>query len=401
MGVDAQPRTASALLQSAHDLVSLPPAPPESLEARLLAVRGLARELDRRGADGISLIRFGLSDLFAAQVIGSVALAVLLEARGEDMPDVLDPIDVDGWRQALGIQPLEVGQEPDFHSVLQGASPLVEGWIASAPFDDLVQLAPPDRDQLATWSSIDQATRHAAEHYLWLVQRNLEPDLGRWATQSLSLEYRYMVQGESSIVAPAGLGDIATVDPDALAHALASRFLRERDFSEHRDWLSLVEAVQEQAKTLLAQGRGLEAAALFEFLAARDPSDAGVRNNLGFCLLTSSPEAALNHFRDALRMGYRPRALLHYNRTCCARTELQLREVLFEANRHWLSDLEPNPVRAFIWRVEDGRYLPTDSLDVRVDLAVAAQRLSLELGEPARAEEWRRREFAVSGARLE
>lgn len=394
----AEPRVARDLLQAAQTLLERPPRPTETWADRVASVRTIASELDVHGVDGLSLIRFGMQELFVAPVLGSVAFSVVLESRGEDPHEATQPIDVAGWRASLGLNQGSRRSSEDLGEMLRHAGSMIEGWAAFAPVDTLVRLAPVPREQLAAWATaIDAATRAAADVYRWLVERSLGGELDRWSTPSLKLEYRYSVKGEAP-TAPESFLATARMNPDALAHALAARILREETEHELSEWVALLAAVQKQAKMLLRQGRCAEAAALFDFLIGRHPSDPALRNNLAFCLLTSKPAEAMEHLRDAQRMGFEPRSLLLYNRACCATTEAIRREVLFDANRYWVDDLEPAPVCAFIWKLIDGAFVPTDTFDVRIDLATAAIYLALELGELVRVPVWEARLAALQPA---
>lgn len=380
-------RSAQDLLLAARALLERPPEQGESLDDRAAGVRAIARQLDTHGVDGLSLIRFGMGQLFAGPVLGSVAASVFLSMHGEQLDEDAQPINVAGWRSALGVE--EGLAKPDDLSALLGhAASMIGAWIVSAPFDSLVRLEPVPKEALAAWATaVDESTRAAAEVYVWLVDRSIEADVEKWSTSSLKLEYRYSVLGEA-LEAPEAFLAISSTEPNGLAHALAARVIREETDHHQAEWAALLSAVQKQAKGLLRQGRCAEAAALFDFLVGRNPGDPALRNNLAFCLVTSNPADATEHLRDAQRMGFEPKSLLLYNRACCATTEALKREVLFDANRHWVADLEPVPVGAFIWRRIGGEYFPGDVFDVRIDLARAAAGLAFELGELDRAQVW-------------
>lgn len=379
------------LLASAQAVLERPPAPGETWEDRTAIVSAVARGLDDLGLDGTSLIRFGMAHLFAAPVLGSVVASMVLEAQGEQFDDDVALLDVAGWRRALGAPGPRGHAIDDLETVLAHASHRVEGWIASAPFEALVRLAPFEPEQLSEWAAaVDPSTRAAADVYRWLVDRTLQPELAQWSAASLKHEYRYATQ-DVAPHAPTVLLEARTPDPDALAHALATRALREDDSRRDTGWGEFMEAVQKQARMLVSQGRCIEAAALFEFLIGRYPSDPALRNNLAFCLVTSKPAEAYECLLEAQHMGYQPKSLLLYNRACCASLETQKRDVLFEANRHWVDGLEPVPVAAYVWRKSDEGMAPAQAADVRRDLAEVAIALALELGELDRVPVWRAR----------
>ena len=382
----------SELLASTEATLQRPPAPGEAWTDRVALVDHAALQLDEHGADGASLIRFGLAHLFAGPVLGAVVASVLLEARGESLPDDFATIDLPAWRRALlGNGPREPGVD-DLEAVLRHASHLMDGWVAFAPMESLVQLTPFEPEQLAEWAAaVDSSLREAVDVYRWLVDRTLQRDLAEWSVASLKHEYRYATH-EVAPPAPAVLLEAPSPDRDALAHALAGYVLREDERLKEVGWSEFMAAVQEQAKMLLGQGRCAEAAALFEFLIGRYPSDSGLRNNLAFCLITSRPAEAYECLLEAQQLGYQPRSLLLYNRACCATLEVQKRDVLFEANHHWADGLEPVPVGAYIWRqASDGSMVPVQCSDVRRALAEAGLALALELGQLERVPVWEER----------
>lgn len=384
-------------LASVEAMLERPPLAGETWEMRAALVGEAAHQLDDLGVDGSSLIRFGLAHLFAAPVLGSVLASVVIEAHGKQLEDDFAFIDLAGWRRALLGPASPAYSLSDVESVLPHANHLVEGWIAYAPFDALVRLAPVEPEQLAEWAAtVDSSTRRAADMYRWLVDRTLERDLDRWSTASLKHEYRYVTQGVTPH-GPAVLLEAPSPNRDGLAHALAKYVLLEDESRRDTGWSEFMAAVQKQARMLLCEGRCIEAAALFEFLLARYPGDAGLRNNLAFCLITSRPAEAYERLLEAQHMGYEPKSLLLYNRACCATLEAQKRDVLFDANRHWVDGLEKAPVSAFVWRETAEGPVPTNTPDVRRDLAAAAAALALQLGEHERLATWEAREAALRG----
>lgn len=379
------------LLASIEETLERPPAPGETWDERVALVNEVTRRLDELGVDGASLVRFGLAHLFAGPVLGSVVASVLLEARGEQLDDDFAFIDLAGWRQALVGMSRYGRPIDDLEAVLSHAGQLVEGWIAFAPIEAVVRLRAFDSEQLAEWTAaLDTSVRGAADVYRWLVDRTLQRDLAEWSTASLKQEYRYAAQ-DVAPHAPAVLLEAPSPDADALAHALAASVLEEDERHREIGWAEFMSAVQEQAKMLVSQGRCAEAAALFEFLIGRYPGDAGLRNNLAFCLITSKPKEAYESLLEAQHLGYEPTSLLLYNRACCATSEVQKRDVLFEANRHWVDGLEPVPVIGYVWRRRGEGMAPAQSPDIRRDLAESAAALALELGELDRVPVWEAR----------
>ncbi|MBN9375635.1 MAG: hypothetical protein J0I40_09640 [Cellulomonas sp.] len=391
--MDLATATIADLLRMVKSVLEVPPDDGVAAwDARTAFVRTIGLALDRRGLDGDSLIRHGLADLFQAPILGSVAVSLLSEAQvpGLDRLEVDPDLNVQGWRDAMKLQ----GPRVNFSEAMSHALYLTQGWVTFAPLETLVRMQPVASEELDQWArSVDESSRAAAATYRWAVLRLVEPNLENWDSTSLRKEYRHTVMAVDAEL-PASLIAEASLDKDELAHAVARKSLTEDEVRVQAGWNDVREAVVKQAKMLLRQGRCAEAAALFEFLLGQAPADSWLRNNFAFCLITTRPGDAYVFLRDAQRLSYKPISLLLYNRACCAGTETQKREVLFDANRHWLEDLESVPVPAFIWRRPANApydFQTAETLDVRADLGIIAASLATELGEMDRADIWQKR----------
>ncbi|GAA3819271.1 hypothetical protein [Cellulomonas soli] len=390
--MDLKSASVAELLRLSASTLEVPPRCPTDWDARAELVSTISYALEDRGLDGESIIRFGLAHLFGAPILGTVAVALLVESHAPLLDGVEEVLDVAQWRRSMGLE----GRTHELSEALGHASYLLNGWIAFAPLGELLRMEPPDRDRLDTWASaVDESTRASTDTYRWAVRRLLEPGLDEWDTTSLKMEYRYSVMAQGPNL-PSQLLESVAIDSDRLAHALARKALTDDDERQEASWTSVRSGVLKQAKMLLGQGRCSEAAALFEFLISRAPADAWLRNNFAFCLITTRPSDAYALLREAQRLGFEPTALLLYNRACCATSETQKREVIFEANRHWLESLESVPVPAYVWRRSGSAFEGAETSDVRQELAAVASELALELGELHRAEIWRARLASVN-----
>ncbi|KGM00730.1 hypothetical protein Q760_06345 [Cellulomonas cellasea DSM 20118] len=365
------------------------------------------------GVDGQALIRYGLAEQFAGPVLGTVAVALMLEARGNASPARL-ALEVDGWRAALGVTErsrpavaergsgFDSRQYPHVAASLRAAPTMLHSWIATAPFEELVSLVPPRPEEMA--AVVGQAEQASAlfATYQWLVQRNTEKDLSGWSTEALHKEYQYVAHGEAAAM-PAALLDARLHEVDTIAREVADRAVRHTARpGDDEDWYRLLTGVHRQARRYLGDGRHAEAAALFEFLLTRRPTDARALNNLGFCLLPVDPARADRYFLQADEQSFSVRSLLLYNRMCCGDGSADMAHLLFATERHWASGLEGGPQPAVIWRRDaSGSWEVCDTLDVRVDLAKVAAEYCTKLSRHDRVRVWLGRAEALIGPTTE
>lgn len=393
--------TAGELIAAAQELLEQAPPTGETLVRRLTEVRQIARRLDELGGDGSSLIRFGMSDLFALPILGLVALSMVAEQLESAHGFETGPIDVDSWRHALGVEKVTTANPPHLVAQIASIAPLVTGWAFSAPFDYVIQLRPATKTEMTQWAlEIDDEVRNVRDFYRWLVDRTCCGKLTEWETSSLELEYRAH-NFTGSLPVPSFLVDhTCGFVRSELDGILLRKLLVHKDQQSEREWVALTDAARTRAISLLHEGRRDEAAALFEFLLAQRPGDADLQNNLAFCHIPDAPADAYQMFREAKRLGYKNRSLHVYNKCLCAQTDSDMREVLVEASHHWVSDLEAAPQPATVWVQSEDNLTLKHEPDVRELLPTAVSAIATRLGELDKANDWRNRKVDVSNMQL-
>lgn len=199
------PHDASGVATIGRCVATLRQAPrtQEDVAARIAEVRQLVRRLDGWGLDGESVVRFGMGEFFVGPIVGAVAMALVLEARNEQEPNE-SPLDGDGWREALNlVDRTPFGAAPsEMFGRMEHSAAYLRSWVECAPFDDLLSLAPPTRDEMSSYLARGVGSeRGNFWNYRWLVERSVEPDFEHWAWQSLQLEFRWLA-GKLPLVAP-------------------------------------------------------------------------------------------------------------------------------------------------------------------------------------------------------
>lgn len=363
----------------------------EPLDGPAKVALRIIRLLEAQGIDGEALLRFGMGYSVAGPALGAVIVATVVDREstlGESH------IDIPGWREALG-QPDVVDDASAVSRWLRRSTERLQAWVLAAPLDELLQLTPPTRERLSALPAPSDSDERVGELYEWLYKRTVGHPLDKWSPSELHLEYRWQ-DGQLEAPGPESLMSAATVDDSRLCRLIAHHAVYSSQDAEESQWLALLYRMQDQAKSFLHQRRYVEAAALFEYLLTQRPGDAHAANNLGFCLIPVDAERSASCFVEARRAGFRPLTLLLYNQICSATNEDQLGDLLHTADRHWVSTLEPEPVRALIW-IEDGAgsWVEQDSDDVRQNLAELAVTVSERLGRFDRAAVWRERSDSV------
>lgn len=392
------------LLVSAAGALSDVARTAQEWDARVREIQELSRLLDGFGIDGASLIRFGFSDLFVGPVLGTVAVALFLEARDDPRSPEFEPaVDVTGWRAALGIgdrMPAAALDERVGEATLPALSvapTLLRAWVTTSPFEQLIRMTPPTPDAMASTIDAGQASAKLFSTYTWLVERTIEPNLEVWSRDSLHVEYQLATQSAVPAMPQAFL-DVGSPNLDELAHKIARRASLGGNERAEDQWVELLSSVHRQARHYLDQSRHVEAAALFEFLLGQRPTDAIALNSLGFCLLPIDPARADRYFVQAQEHGYAPRSLLLYNRMCCAVDTASMGELLFAAERYWVSEFELSPSPSVVWRRKsDGTWAASDTLDSRIDLLHMAIEFCGALGRHERLPTWNTPEDSLAG----
>ena len=323
-------------------------------DARLEAFLAATNELTRRGLDAESLVRYGMPNEIAA-VLGGM---LLLRDLGIDQPELARRrgVDLEAWRAALPPLELNIGDDGvsahRLGEIAMGYArtyvPAIFSWIASAPLTSLVMLSPPEASQLAHPHPGCNGDTKVRERYAWLVDRFSTSSIRDWLTTSLQYEFRWQ-DGTEPPPCPLECMIEREVDKNELNAELARRSAH--SIGGDLDPQSILASeVDSHARNLVRQGRPHEAAALFEFAVLKRPYDAGIRNNLGFCLMPENPRAALKELETAAHMGYDHPAVNVYNRACCYLALEQPRDAMAISEEYWAANTLPDADGAILWQ---------------------------------------------------
>ena len=229
----------------------------------------------------------------------------------------IDGVEVDSWYAVLDLEPRPMRGEDEtiarIEEVLSAVLPRVQQWAANASIDDPVNLTPPTREALASWSTGEPLDRNLLEQYRWAVDHFAKTFFRDWKTTSLHYELRWL-DGDILPPCPNELMLDRRVSREEITQEIARRTVYENRRPDPAE--SLVYEMSRHALKLLRQGYCREAAAVFEFGVQQRLKDPDVRNNLGFCLIPIEPRRALEHLKAAANMGYQSSEINAYNQIC-------------------------------------------------------------------------------------
>ena len=395
-------RSTVSLVTAVRGLVSWTPAdtlawPREpSADSRLTAFQAVAGELTRRGVDADSLVRYGMRN----EIAGSLMSFLLIKALGLEIPELVRQrgIDLDAWNAVLPSREmdhlnLQISAEnlgALVNETAQYQVPLILPWIMRAPLRTLVTLSPPELPRLDESFLISPSDSELYQRYAWLVDRFSTTLLNDWLTSSLYYEYRWHAEQEPPPCPPELMLD-REISEERLNAEIARRVVLQVPNGEPDAESALAADMAGHARALLLQGRGHEAAALFEFASKRRPADAEARNNLGFCLVPEDPKQALFDLEAAAHMGYRDTVVNVYNRVCCHSALRQARAAIALAEGYWIAQDDP-PIVAILWRrTPNGGWDITEVADTRHALADLIVSIAIEEGLRDEERRWRDR----------
>ena len=381
-------------------MVGLPNSELEA-EARLTTFKMLRDGLEAHGLDVDSYIRYSLT----AQLAGVLLSAVVLdEVRARDASSERI-VDTDRWREALQLPRFS---DPDFRSDspqalakeiqtrVHRARPTIDAWVRSAPLDDVIGFVPPEADELATYRlEVSDVPDSAIEGYSWIRQRLTQSDLEQWGFSSLVQEFRWQ-QGHMSGMFSDGMLQAGGPSIEGLTFEIARRVATPSNGDESTTD-PLIWQMQDQAKSLLRQGRYAEASALFEFYFRTHPDSAIAQNNLGFCLIPVDPANALHHLAAAERSGFPHHVINIYNQCCCLMMLSREGEALDRAERYWQRERADIALGGYLWQREDEVWKMYSEADPDFALARLAEGIAQTLGRNDRAERWKARAAEISG----
>lgn len=389
-----------SLVTAVRGLVSWTPAetlawPPESSpDSRLTAFRAAAGELTRRGVDADSLVRYGMRNEIAASLMSFL----LIKTLGLEIPELVEQrgIDIDAWNAAMPSSRAIIRHDISLENIAQAVNssiesqvPVILPWIMRAPLTSLVTLSPPELLSFSEPAPIVTSDSSLYEQYAWLVDRFSTTSVHDWLTSSLHLEYRWHAEREPP-PCPVDLMSQRELNLDSVNGEIAQRAVLNVPAGEPDPESALAADMANHAGALLAQGRGQEAIALFEFASMRRPSDAQARNNLGFCRIPEDPKRALLDLEAAASMGYHDMVVNIYNRVCCLMEMRQARAAIALANSYWEIKADTSN-GAILWLQANGTWKIHQVDDPHQALAELIISVSRAAGLPDDEVTWRER----------
>lgn len=383
--------------------------PASSKSSRVAMVKRLIGELDRRGFDGESIVRYGMATDLAAPIFITFIGAKLLgdDEIGnwffEQESLEFDPGLAEKWKSILNIPfglPASMNDEDlvssDHLEVAERLRKALSGsagefvpvyaWTMAADIDDLIALRPPSADQMR----VMMANFHSPDldtllDYVWIVDRFSLTYLHSWITNSLLAEYRWLNGLRLPPCLPELMphrNDITHEDLNAeIARRAARKGLEEAGQEVGTRW-TLKRHVRQRANAYLEEGRFREAAALFEFMYHEDESDVDALNNMAFCRIPDDPESALRSLEKADHEGYEPKLINAYNRICCQLALGRMKSALALLEALQAEDLPD--AQGVIWAKPKGTSGPwalRDVTSVRGEIETLARQYDLQYGQ--------------------
>lgn len=195
----------------------------------------------------------------------------------------------------------------------------------------------------------------------WMLERFTQTYLRGWSSASRSREWRFL-RAHHPGCCPPGLMRQRVIDAQDLAKALADEHCAQEDeSSDGQSWTA--NHFKSTAIAKLHAGLTEEAANVFRVLSDLDPGDAEARNNLGFCLMPTSPKDAVTYLRESLEKGSPTPTLTQFNLGLTFHLIGENSEAL-QIVLSALAEGEPSSDTNYVWVPSDGilEFHPTDDL---------------------------------------
>lgn len=301
-----------ALIVELTDLISFPPSHHPDPEERSYDVRAVREQLESRGFDVDSFIRYGISATLPMVIAAYIMLSMMKDDKAlrpilEDHPEAkidADPNWIKFFDESYQADTGNVttGHREKVGYVLRGFVDRVRSWLLYASVDDIVAWRAPvaQSEPYTPVDSPDEMTEKRAKA-LWVADRFTKIYVGDWEISSLHMEWLYLhghIPSPCSTAAMAERRIDAVEISTAIADEATENWRRETSGerrSRARDFISV-------ASGHLRSGRPELAAAIFEALTYVDPNDAEAVNNYGFCLIPIDPAAAFKVLERANRL---------------------------------------------------------------------------------------------------
>jgi hypothetical protein len=371
-----------------HLLVAIPSAD-DQVAPRAEAIKGCLRRLNLFGVDGENLVRYGMPH--------RAALAIYVTLITSEPSRLAQLIDVNRWRTLLHVNDAMPSSDGDASNDALSQVRAQENvahvphqldrWAMNASLADVLNWVPPSDEEWRRISLESSSIEDVSEAYLWLWRRNVVDELDRWSVSSLHLEYRWQNQQQVGLFSELALGADGPA-PDLLNAAIARRAVEPQDSSETD---AVFWALQDAAVEYLKQGKFAAAVALFEFHHGRFPNDARALNNMGFCLMPTSPSKALHWLEVAMKYGYADVSINTYNQCCCLERLNRADEALDKAESYWQRLRPPTVFPGYLWTLTEGGWELSGDDDPESQIIELALRAATALALPDRIARWEQR----------
>jgi hypothetical protein len=367
-------------------LVAIPHAD-DQVDMRAGAIQGCLRRLNEFGVDGENLVRYGMCHR------ASLAIYVTLIASEPSRLGQL--IDVDRWRVLLHVNDISAVVEGAEAEALQAqvrervahVPHQLDRWVMNARLADVLNWVAPSDEEWGRICLEPSPVSEVVEAYEWLWRRNVVAELERWAMPSLILEYRWRHKQQVGLFSELAL-DADGPAPDLLNAAIARRAAEPHDTSEID---AVFWALQDAAVEYLKLGKFSAAVALFEFHHGRFPNDARALNNMGFCLMPTSPSKALHWLEMAMEYGYSDIPINTYNQCCCLERLNRAGEALDKAEAYWQRLRPPKVYPGYLWTLKGRDWELSGDDDPDALIVELAIRAATTLALPNRIARWEER----------
>lgn len=399
----------TALVYELRELVAASPALWD--DDRLDRLHASALELRRRGVDPDLLVRHGFGPLLVTHLAMASAglfagdpgpvidvtaepeLAPGAEARikavGDRWTDLLDEAyehradlvsTCEDEHEAIPAR-IRAALAPEF-------SRRIFDYIMTAPIEAIYGWEAP------TELPVERALidREERRRYTWVADRFSETYEGAWHPDSLREEWGYL-RGIESPPFPRGLLESRSLPESRIAQLLA-----DRTYGEYSEDHISTDELKSEAVRFLRNGRREAAVAVFEAAKHRDPDNAELVNNFGFCLTPDNPVHALEALEKAERMGFsnwpintatRVMALHLAGRHAAA---LELAERLLDAT----DGADEHPESGYLWhQAPDGEVELVSNRCPRCFVAEVAHWIASQTGDAVLEERWEKRRLAI------
>ena len=195
------------------------------------------------------------------------------------------------------LQDLESHSRRWHQEIVDAVLPTLISWSIDAPFSEIINWSPPG--SLAE-QPLSKSPQPRDPSSAWILDRFMTTYLNEWKTESLRLEWKYL-HGE--LQAPCSQSDmrLREIPEHDLSKTMADRLVRYEDGRP-----SLTQRLKPSALRYLRENRHQQAAILFETAIDQDYADAEGHNNLGFCLIPTDPNSAIESLERAMSMASVP-----------------------------------------------------------------------------------------------